>query len=317
VSLAALAVDGGGYLVESGPLIQYLSTERDLVALESTQPTRGLLALAAPAFDGEAALLAGAGSERKGGQGGTAGGRSAFRGARSACADFQSLRFDPLPASGTEMREVAAAWRRGKTSGGDPAVQLRGAYASEAAFKQQAPGKRVLHLATHGFFLGDRCASALEAAGPGATRPPLAAENPLLLALAGANRRATVAPDQEDGILTAEEVAALDLQGVEWAVLSACDTGAGEVRKGEGVFGLRRAFQLAGARTVIMSLWPVEDEATREWMKALYRGRFLSGLSSAEAVREATLTLLRERRAAHQATHPFHWGGFIAVGEWR
>ena len=67
-------------------------------------------------------------------------------------------------------------------------------------------------------------------------------------------------------MLTAEEVAALNLNGVEWAVLSGCDTGVGEVRAGEGVFGLRRAFQVAGARTVIMSLWPVEDQATVRWM---------------------------------------------------
>jgi CHAT domain-containing protein len=74
------------------------------------------------------------------------------------------------------------------------------------------------------------------------------------LALAGANRRASAGPEDEDGILTAEEVAALDPEGVEWAVLSACDTGVGEVRAGEGVFGLRRAFQVSGVNTVIMSL---------------------------------------------------------------
>jgi CHAT domain-containing protein len=66
-----------------------------------------------------------------------------------------------------------------------------------------------------------------------------------------------------------------------------------------------------------MSLWPVEDDTTRVWMRALYGGRFLRGLSSAEAVREATVTLLRKRRAARRDTHPFHWGGFIAVGDWR
>ena len=85
-------------------------------------------------------------------------------------------------------------------------------------------------------------------------RPASVAENPLLLAgfaLAGANRRQAAGVEDEDGILTAEEIASLDLSGVEWAVLSACDTGVGEVRAGEGVFGLRRAFQVAGAQTVI------------------------------------------------------------------
>ena len=69
----------------------------------------------------------------------------------------------------------------------------------------------------------------------------------------------------------------LDLQGTEWAVLSACETGLGEIKAGEGVFGLRRAFQIAGARTVIMSLWSVEDRATRTWMRALYEGRLSKG----------------------------------------
>ena len=98
-------------------------------------------------------------------------------------------------------------------------------------------------------------------------------------------------------MLTAEEVAALDLTGVEWAVLSGCDTGVGEVRAGEGVFGLRRAFQVAGAKTVIMSLWQVEDQATRQWMTTLYKSRFIKNLSTVNAVREAGLAVLRGRRA--------------------
>ena len=100
---------------------------------------------------------------------------------------------------------------------------------------------------------------------PTVTAPP-ALNAPLRLsglAFAGANRRATVRTSDDDGILTAEEVAALNLEGVEWAVLSACDTGRGRIQDGEGVFGLRRAFQVAGVHTVIMSLWSVEDDATR------------------------------------------------------
>ncbi len=125
------------------------------------------------------------------------------------------------------------------------------------------------------------------------------AENPLLLsglALAGANRRQTAAPDEDDGILTAEEVASLDLGGVEWAVLSACNTGLGQIKTGEGVFGLRRAFQVAGARTVIMSLWSVEDEATRLWMRALYQGRFQKRLTTADAMHEASIAVLQEQK---------------------
>jgi CHAT domain-containing protein len=137
------------------------------------------------------------------------------------------------------------------------------------------------------------------------------------LALAGANRRARANPDEDDGILTAEEVAALNLSGTEWAVLSACDTGVGEIKAGEGVFGLRRAFQVAGARTVIMSLWSVEDQSTRAWMRALYEGRFQRHLSTADAVHQASLSVLRDRRAHGLSTHPFFWAAFVAAGDWR
>lgn len=145
-------------------------------------------------------------------------------------------------------------------------------------------------------------------------------ENPLRLsglALAGANRRAQAKPDEDDGILTAEEVASLDLSGVEWAVLSACNTGGGEIRAGEGVFGPRRAFLVAGARTIIMSLWSVDDQATRQWMRALYEGRFQRKLSTADAVHQASLSVLRERRAKGLSTHRFYWAAFVAAGDWR
>lgn len=178
-----------------------------------------------------------------------------------------------------------------------------------------------MHLATHGFFLGGKCASALgtlekpsgnvSASSPG--------ENPLLLsglALAGANHRQAAGPDEEDGILTAEEIAALDLSGVEWAVLSACDTGIGEVKAGEGVLGLRRAFEVAGASTLILSLWPVEDQAARDWMRQLYRARLVLGLTTIDAVHQANLHTLHQRRAARLSTHPFYWAGFVAAGDW-
>jgi CHAT domain-containing protein len=135
--------------------------------------------------------------------------------------------------------------------------------------------------------------------------------------LAGANRRRTASSHSGGGIITAEEIAAMDLEGVEWAVLSACETGVGKVLAGEGVFGLRRAFQVAGARTVIMSLWPVDDSSTEQWMTELYRERFAKRLNTAESVRAANLASIARRRAAGVSTHPFYWSGFIAVGDWR
>ena len=117
--------------------------------------------------------------------------------------------------------------------------------------------------------------------------------------------------------MTAEEVASLDLSGTEWAVLSACDTGLGEVAVGEGVVGLRRAFHIAGARTVIMSLWSVEDQSARLWMRELYAARFARHLTTADAMRTAALRVLTARRARGESSHPFYWAGFVAVGDWR
>jgi CHAT domain-containing protein len=235
---------------------------------------------------------------------------------------FTRARFDSLPATAAEAREIAALWN----APGSEAQQLAGAGASEEAFKREAPGHSVLHLATHGFFLDERCeepatirSDDLDDRGGGGI-PLGLEENPLLrsgLALAGANHRNEARPGADDGILTAEEVAALNLNGVSWAVLSACNTGVGSVVAGEGVFGLRRAFMEAGARTVVMSLWSVDDQSARAWMRALYTARFQHGLTTAESIRSASLAILEERRRRGQNTHPGTWGAFIAAGDWR
>ena len=306
VSFGALPTAATQYLVETGPSIHYLSAERDLVSGE-TGPSAGsgLIALGAPAFDEFSPTSAAP--------------AASFRGTRSGCGDFQSMRFDPLPASLKEVDEIVSLWNKGQRTDGAP-LRLVGTAASESAFKSAAAGHRIMHLATHGFFLGGRCGSTVNPAtsAPGISK--IARENPLLLSgliMAGANRRNEAAPDQEDGVLTAEEVAALNLSGVEWAVLSGCDTGVGEVRAGEGVFGLRRAFQVAGVRTVIMSLWPVEDQTTSHWMTKLYEGRLMKKLTTVDAVNDASLKLLHQRRAKGLSTHPFHWTGFVAAGDWR
>ena len=116
-------------------------------------------------------------------------------------------------------------------------------------------------------------------------------------------------------MLTAEEVGSLDMRGVELAVLSACQTGSGSVTEGEGMFGLRRAFLLAGARTVVTNLWDVEDRAARVWIERFYRERFVAGRSVPVAMRAAGLHVLETRRKAGLDTHPFFWGGWLAVGQ--
>jgi CHAT domain-containing protein len=137
-------------------------------------------------------------------------------------------------------------------------------------------------------------------------------ENPLLysgLALAGANQ--PDGADGEDGILTALEASGLSLWGTELVVLSACETGLGEVRTGEGVYGLRRAFVLAGAESQLMSLWKVNDEVTRDIIVRYYR-RLASGAGRGEALRQVQLEMLRGDR-----NHPYFWASFIPSGDWK
>jgi CHAT domain-containing protein len=104
------------------------------------------------------------------------------------------------------------------------------------------------------------------------------------------------------------------MDGVDWVVLSGCDTGLGEVKDSEGVFGLRRAFRAAGASTVIMSLWPVEDKAALEWMRSLYTAKFQRGMSTAQSLRAAGRDVLASRRAAGLSTHPYFWAAFVGTG---
>lgn len=319
VSLAALPIGDSAYLLEQGPTIHYLSAERDLVGppRATTTSVRGMLALGGPAFDAipdtkTAAVVSAAASVEK---------TASLRAAIQACGSFQGLSFQPLDGTLREVQELSRLWSGAATASGEAARVLVGHEADEATFKEEAHRYRVLHLATHGFFLGSGCSvGSSSPRGVGRLSASGVVDNPLLLsglALAGANRRASAGPGVDDGILTAEEVASLNLDGVEWAVLSACDTGVGEIRAGEGVFGLRRAFQVAGARTVVMSLWSVDDQATRAWMRALYEGRFQKKLSTVDAVHAASLTVLRDRRAKGQSTHPFYWAAFVAAGDWR
>ena len=336
------------YVIERGPVLHVLSAERDVIgAFEADGAGRGFLALGDPEYDlAPSGVIAPPPSTRSVGANFSVAvafpSVEGFRGARADCPEFDRLRWNRLPGTAREIDEALALWTaRGRAprlpdaaSSGEPEASLRlaGADATEAEFKARARGWRILHLATHGFFLGDDCASkagsAVGVRGIGGYAPgaPVAnadsapvPRNPLQLSgliLAGANKRATAAQAEEDGILTAEEVAALDLSKAEWVVLSACDTGLGRIQAGEGVFGLRRAFQIAGAGTTIMSLWPVGDTATREWMQALYEARFIDGLATDDAVRAASLARLDAQRARGGSTHPSVWAAFIAAGDW-
>jgi len=302
VNLAALPSGADGYLLETGPLLHHLSAERDVVDMRASPKETSMLAIGGVDFgrvtSGDPKTSNPLGLRESSAKG-------VHRRSPPDCAEPRSIRFGRLPGTAKEVREVAAFWN-------GPARTLTGTSAGEGTIKKLAPQHGVLHLATHGFFIDDRC--------PAATELGVVGDNPLLragLALAGANNRRQIADQGEDGILTAEEIASLDLSKVRWAVLSACDTGSGHVVNGEGVFGLRRAFEVAGVSTSIMSLWAVDDESTRVWMGELYRAYLEDRLSTAAAVRQASLYVLQGRKVAGRSTHPFHWGGFVAVGDWR
>jgi CHAT domain-containing protein/tetratricopeptide (TPR) repeat protein len=316
VSFAACPTGASTYLIEGAQEFHYLSAERDLVPVAGpTTSGAGLLALGDPNFDLGDGHKAAAVTQRN---------------SAPPCEDFASVQFGALPQSGMEARDVAAIWGNASET-----VLLTGDEATEPAFESRSPGRKVLHVATHGFFLDGSCGRGTgRSRGIGgvsstkspakkktvAAKPSARQGSPLLLsglAFAGANARALAKPDEEDGVLTAQEISSLDLSGVQWAVLSACDTGRGRIRAGEGVEGLRRAFQVAGAATVIMSLWEVEDSSTRDWMEALYEGRVHGGLDTADAVTQASLHVLRERRARARSTDPFYWAAFVAAGDWR
>jgi tetratricopeptide (TPR) repeat protein len=290
VAWAGLPLEGGRFLAEDTVTIQLLSTERDLVAFAAgSRVARGrLVALGGPDFnlDGEGPIEEA--RARRGGEG-------------EACR--VAPRFRALPGSLQEVSDLAARW-----PSADREV-MTGRQADKSALRAAAPHATVLHLATHGFFRDAAECGPIEAA---------TALDPLFsvgLALAGANRASDEEGDH-DGLLTAAELAGLDLSHTQWAVLSACGSGLGRIEDGEGVLGLRRALAMAGVRTVIMSLADVDDDFTRRLMGALYANRFQRALDTPDALRAAEREMLGELRARGESTHPAYWATFVAVGDW-
>ncbi len=314
VSFAGLRDREGRYLIEKYP-IHYLTSGRDLIRLKDKPPaSSGLLALGDPDYNAPAASRLSLPNEKP-----PVPARevdsSTMRSTRAGWGRLDDINVVPLPATRYEVEKIAESWRK---SSEEPIHVCYGAHASEEVLKAEATGKRVIHLATHGYFLQDAYSEALPQPGFVADQE-FFGENPLLLSglfLAGANLhgQGVDSPGAEDGILTAEEVTAMNLEGTELVVLSACETGLGKVTEGEGVYGLRRAFQMAGARTVVSALWSISDEATAEMMSHLYEKR---DESFPETIRRIQLKTINKLRAQGKVDHPFSWGAFIAVGDWR
>jgi Uncharacterized protein conserved in bacteria len=307
IPFAALVNGRGRYAVERYS-INYLASVRDLLRLQVARKSRGgLLVVAAPDF-GRGGQVEEAGLKKQ--QKDASKGEVKAESARSAVRD---LYFPPLPDAAQEGEALRVLL--------PGATLLTKRRATKAALSHMR-SPRLLHIATHGFFLEDQ--NLTSAGEPGAEtltddpdralqrleRRGVRIESPLLrsgLALAGADEH----KEDDNGILTALEVTGLNLWGTKLVALSACDTGVGQVKNGDGVHGLRRALVLAGAETQVMSLWAVSDKATRELMVSYYR-MLQQGQGRGEALRRAPLEMLNKVKWRH----PYYWAGFIQSGEW-
>jgi len=288
----ALVDESGHFLVEKYSFT-YLTSGRDLLRSQRTAGGKEPpLIVADPMFGPADPATTGKPASNRG------------MSSKVATRDMGNTYFAPLAGSAEEAKRIKELF--------PDARLLTGAAASETAIKA-ANAPKILHLATHGFFLEDEAAAGAKLSRSGKPNSPANArlDNPLLrsgLAFAGANSRK---PGADNGILTALEASGLNLWGTKLVVLSACDTGLGEVRTGEGVYGLRRAFVLTGAESLVMSLWPVSDYITRELMVGYYKN-LKAGMGRGEALRQIELDMLKRPGRSH----PFYWASFIQSGEW-
>ena len=284
IPFAALMDEKGKYLVEKYTLT-YLTSGRDLLRLQYQVPakTPGVI-VANPDYDiGQGPLLAG----------------------------MSPKPLLPLPGTAKEGKEIQKLLKNAK-------LIVQAEATKDAVKAVQQP--EILHIATHGYFLKDvpfeaQPSETQHLTNRQSTSPSspgnLRFENPLLrswLFFAGANRGGS---NDNDGIMTALEAAQLNLWGTKLVTLSACETGVGEAKNGDGVYGLRRALVLAGSEAQLMSLWSVSDQATRKLMVDYYT-RLKAGEGRSEALRNVQLEMLKDPRRGH----PFYWASFIQSGEW-
>jgi CHAT domain-containing protein/Tfp pilus assembly protein PilF len=292
VPFAALVDERGRYLINNYR-ISYLTSGRDLLRLQlSRRANDPPLIIANPDFENTAGRRSG----------------ESLPSAQSRGGLLSGMKWAPLPGTESEAQAIKKLL---------PAANLRmGAEATEAEIKR-ANAPSVLHLATHGFFVAD-----LPPEDPAwfallrfflqIPRDVEPREDQMLrsgLVLTGANHKGG---GEEDGVLTAMEMAGLNLWGTKLVVLSGCQTGVGDVGAGDGVYGLRRAVVLAGAEAQVMSLWKVDDGVTARLMAEYYTNLLKKNQGRADALREVQLSMLADR----DTRHPFYWAGFIESGAW-
>lgn len=294
VSFAALTDDTGQYLIEKYGL-SYVSSGRDLLRRnEQSEPSNQPIVIGDVAFDGEI-------------------GPTTTLSSMSRAFDMTDIELAPLPGTRIEAEKIAAIYGLAKTQ------LLLGNRANEKAVKAVSK-PFFLHIATHGFFLPELTLPASKQSEQ--TRPPATFYDPAVrsgLALSGFNKRGG-ANGANDGVLTAYEVAGLDLFGTELVTLSACETGVGQTRIGQSVDGLRRALVLTGARSQLLSLWNLPDFATQSFMVSWY-AQLKAGISRRAALRNTQISAVKGRTLplatddAIIGQHPFYWAGLVLLGE--
>ncbi|MBF0428058.1 MAG: tetratricopeptide repeat protein [Magnetococcales bacterium] len=307
----ALIDEEGTYLSKSLDL-HFLTSSRDLLPSETPTATGGLLILAGPDYDTDKVVDRQAIQEIVGKRSASA---EVREGLRAFSQGMRGLHFDPLPGAEKEGKLIIHQ-AEDKKKENQIYSQLD---AQEKVVQSIQNPPEILHIATHGFFLKPDDSlrkRLLKMQRGGEMKLPPPGDNPLLragLAFAGINSNASFLGEidtRNDGVLTALEVLSIDLTGTKLAVLSACETGLGEVHEGEGVYGLRRSFQEAGAESVIASLWEVSDAGTQALMTGLYQ-RLMAGKTPHEALRESRLELMDSQEWAD----PYIWSAFMLVGK--
>lgn len=259
---------------------------------------------------------------------------------RTVAATVLPLPFQALEGASEELEKVHTSFKRQFPEA--EIQELPKADATESAFRRVAGRHRWMHISTHGYYAAkekqrEGLTPPLDNQAKSARIDPLGGRGALDfhpgllsgLCLAGVNRGAA-APGEDDGFFTALEVAALDLLDVELANLSACQTGLGDSAAGEGPLGLQRAFQVAGAHSVVASLWNVPNEQTATLMDRFNQNVWQKKMGKLEAIRQAQLCVLRgggagdpiaptgePAREGSGRVAPYFWAGFVLSGDWR
>jgi CHAT domain-containing protein/tetratricopeptide (TPR) repeat protein len=298
ISFAGLMDTGQTFLAESYSL-SYLNTLHDLAAESWDKPVKQVLVLGNPDF---AVVLHSEPLTAE--QSKDTHTHAYLRAISDSCANISLRQVLQLPATNYEADQTKQVWERN----GIKVFELLWREATEERFRALVPDCQIAHLATHGYWLSDKCD---DQSRNGSKSVSMLLSSGLLFA--GANSHTTVWQNYStnDGFLTSDDILGMDLPNTQLVVLSTCESGLGEVVQGEGVYGLRRAFALAGVHTVVSSLWKIPDHATADFFSQFYP---FEQVTIADKLQGVQLDYIRKLRQQGLPPHPFLWASFIATG---